>query len=97
MHQGSADGNLHDSGTAFAYLSLSVLDVGRQVLFWEGKWMSKIPAVLIVILNYGTYDLTINLIKQLHSNLNYQSYDIMVVDNCSPNESSKVVEENSKV
>ena len=59
--------------------------------------MSKIPAVLIMILNYGTYDLTINLIKQLHSNLNYQSYDIMVVDNCSPNESSKVLEENSKV
>lgn len=46
--------------------------------------MSKIPAVLIVILNYGTYDLTINLIKQLHSNLNYQSYDIMVVDNPKP-------------
>ncbi len=59
--------------------------------------MSKIPAVLIVILNYGTYDLTISLIKQLHSNLNYQSYDIMVVDNCSPNESSKVLEGNSKV
>ena len=59
--------------------------------------MSKIPAVLIMILNYGTYDLTINLIKQLHSNLNYQSYDIMVVDNCSPNESPKVLEENSTV
>lgn len=29
LHQGSADRNLYDSGTAFAYLSLPVPDVGR--------------------------------------------------------------------
>lgn len=29
VHQGSADRDLYDSGTAFAYLSLPVPDVGR--------------------------------------------------------------------
>lgn len=53
------------------------------------------PKVLIVILNYGTYDLTLQLIKKL-SDLSYKEYDIFVVDNCSPNESAKVLEENSQ-
>ena len=56
----------------------------------------KQPRVLIVILNYGTYDLTLKLINELHSDLDYSNYDIMVVDNCSPNESAIVLEENSK-
>ncbi len=54
------------------------------------------PSVLIVILNYGTYDLTINLIKELRVNLDYENYSIMVVDNCSPNESAEVLEAKSK-
>jgi len=53
------------------------------------------PKVLIIILNYGTYDLTINLINQIHGGLDYQNYSIMVVDNCSPNESAKVLGEKS--
>ena len=51
------------------------------------------PKVLIVILNYGTYELTINLIKELLKRLAYDNYSIMVVDNCSPNESAKILDE----
>lgn len=54
------------------------------------------PRALIVILNYGTFEMTINLIKQLQDDLEYESYSIMVVDNCSPNESAKVLEERSQ-
>lgn len=52
------------------------------------------PGVLIVILNYRTYELTIDLINKLQ-NLSYDNYDVMVVDNCSPNESASVLEEKS--
>lgn len=55
----------------------------------------KEPSVLIVILNYGTYDLTINMVQELHTKLDYNNYEIMVIDNCSPNESAKVLEEAS--
>lgn len=58
--------------------------------------IQKQPKVLIVILNYGTYDLTIKLIDELRSNIDYNNYDIMVVDNCSPNESATVLEAKSK-
>lgn len=54
------------------------------------------PSVLVVILNYGTYDLTLNLINELRSNLDYKNYSIFVVDNCSPNESAKILETKSK-
>lgn len=56
----------------------------------------KQPSVLIVILNYRTFYLTIDLIKDLKNNLNYDNYTIMVIDNCSPNESVTVLEERSK-
>ena len=54
------------------------------------------PAVLIIILNYGTYDLTLKMINELHTKLDYDNYSIMVVDNCSPNESAKVLANRSK-
>ena len=38
----------------------------------------KNPKVLIVILNYKTYELTINLAEQLKE-LNYNNYDILVI------------------
>ncbi|MDO4286705.1 MAG: glycosyltransferase family 2 protein [Eubacteriales bacterium] len=53
------------------------------------------PKVLIVILNYGTYDLTIHLVKHLKK-LKYSNYAIMVIDNCSPNESEQVLRENAE-
>lgn len=53
--------------------------------------MNMQASVLVVILNYGTYDLTIRLIEQLHKNLDYQNYDILVIDNCSPNESERIL------
>lgn len=51
--------------------------------------------VLIIILNYKTYKMTINLIQELNA-LDKTLFDIMVVDNCSPNESAKVLKEYSK-
>lgn len=50
----------------------------------------KDPRVLIIILNYNTYNLTLEIIKRLHS-IDYNNYDIIVIDNCSPNESGKVL------
>ena len=57
---------------------------------------ASMPSVLIVILNYGTYDLTIKMIEEIQSKLEYDNYSIMVVDNCSPNESADVLEEHRK-
>ena len=54
------------------------------------------PKVLIVILNYGTYDLTLKLVDDLRSNLCYDNYSIMVVDNCSPNESAAILDKKSQ-
>lgn len=54
------------------------------------------PSVLIIILNYGTYDLTLKIINELHTKLDYDNYSIMVIDNCSPNESAKVLADRSK-
>lgn len=50
--------------------------------------------VLIIILNYKTYDMTIDLIKKLKQ-LDESLFDIYVVDNCSPNESADVLSEAS--
>lgn len=55
--------------------------------------MSK-KEVCIIILNYKSYDLTINMIKQLNTLLDI-SFDVVVIDNASPNESPKVLEEYS--
>ena len=52
---------------------------------------TKEPSVLIVILNYGTYKMTIEMIKEIKQKLDYSNYTVMVVDNCSPNESAKVL------
>ena len=51
------------------------------------------PKVAIVILNYLTYRDTLNMISEIRNNLNYDNYEIIVVDNCSPNESYKVLKE----
>lgn len=53
------------------------------------------PKVLIVILNYVTFDLTLKMITELHEKLDYNNYSIMVIDNCSPNESANVLKEKS--
>lgn len=53
------------------------------------------PKVLIVILNYKTYRLTIDLIRQL-KNIRYKNFDCMVIDNNSPNESKEILNEYSK-
>lgn len=54
------------------------------------------PSVLIVILNYKTYELTLQLIDQIHEKLEYGNYKIFVIDNCSPNESAAILQKNDK-
>lgn len=51
--------------------------------------------VLVIILNYLTYKLTIDLIEDLN-NLNVDLFDILVIDNNSPNESASILERESK-
>ena len=50
----------------------------------------KQRSVLILILNYGSPDLTKNLIQNLEK-LAYNNYKILVVDNCSPDNSVAVL------
>ena len=62
----------------------------------EERMNSMRPAVLIIILNYVTYELTLKVIEDIHAGLDYDNYAIMVVDNCSPNESAEILEKKSK-
>lgn len=57
----------------------------------------KKAKVLIIILNYGTYELTIGLINQIRMKLSYPNYKILVIDNCSPNNSSAELQKQSGV
>ena len=57
----------------------------------EERMNSMRPTVLIIILNYVTYDLTLKVIEEIHASLDYDNYAIMVVDNCSPNESAEIL------
>lgn len=58
--------------------------------------MPAVPKVLIVILNYCTYKMTLEIIDTLHQDLSYLRFDILVVDNASPNEADKVLRINSR-
>lgn len=49
------------------------------------------PKVLIVILNYKTPQLTLNLVEALKK-IHYQAFDIMVIDNNSPDDSADILE-----
>ena len=51
----------------------------------------KIPKIGIVVLNYMTYKLTIDLLSHI-GNLNYKNYFVVVVDNNSTNNSYKEIE-----
>lgn len=54
------------------------------------------PKVLVVILNYKSYDLTLKMVESLQKDLDYDNYSIMVIDNASPNESEKVLYKESQ-
>lgn len=54
------------------------------------------PKVLIIVLNYVTYDMTLDMINALKKTLDYDNYSVMVIDNCSPNESAIVLKEYSE-
>lgn len=58
--------------------------------------MSIEPSVLVVILNYGTYDLTLEVINNILTTIDYNNFSILVVDNNSPNESADILEKESK-
>ena len=58
---------------------------------------SKEPSVLIVVLNYNTFELTIRFLHELKTKLAYRNYSIFVIDNNSPNESARVLEEQSRI
>lgn len=49
--------------------------------------------VLIIILNYNSYQMTLNLVDSIHQQLKYPHYDIYVVDNASTNESARILME----
>lgn len=53
------------------------------------------PKVLVVILNYKTPQLTLNLVDALKT-IHYQAFDIMVVDNNSPDDSAKVLQKGAE-
>lgn len=53
------------------------------------------PKVLIIILNYRTANLTIDLIDSL-SDLEYSNFQIMVIDNNSPDDSVKIIKEDAQ-
>lgn len=48
------------------------------------------PKVLIVILNYKTPQLTLNLVEALKK-IHYQAFDVMVIDNNSPDDSAGIL------
>lgn len=52
--------------------------------------MCDLKKVLIIILNYKTYDQTLKEISEFRKMI-YQKYDILVIDNASPNESFKIL------
>lgn len=51
----------------------------------------ELPRVLIVILNYNTYEMTLQLVKEL-KRINYSNYQVMVIDNCSTNKSKEILD-----
>ena len=51
--------------------------------------------VLIVILNYKTYEMTIELINEL-KHIDNNLFDIMIIDNHSPNDSASILKKYSK-
>jgi len=56
--------------------------------------MSKVS---IILLNYNSYEDTLALIKNIKKKINYNDYVIIVVDNCSTNESHNILSEQSKI
>lgn len=51
----------------------------------------------IIILNYNTYNLTIDLVEKLIHICPQDRYQIIVVDNASPNESAEVLSKKAKI
>lgn len=53
--------------------------------------------VLILILNYRTYELTLALIEILIAKIDQRLFDVLVVDNASPNGSADILQKESNV
>ena len=54
---------------------------------------SEKKTVLVLILNYRTPQMTIELIDQFKRKVQYSDYDILVVDNKSPDDSALILSE----
>lgn len=54
------------------------------------------PSVLIIILNYKTYRLTLDVLQKI-GQLKYSHFDVLVIDNHSPNESFEILSEKSRL
>ena len=54
------------------------------------------PRVLAVILNYKTFELTLDVVKKIHE-VDYPNLDVLVVDNGSPNESAQILRNASEL
>ena len=52
-------------------------------------------SVLIVILNYQTYDMTLRLVEMLQK-LEYSNYQVLVIDNASSNASAEILAKDAK-
>jgi hypothetical protein len=58
--------------------------------------MDEFMKMSIVILNYNTYEMTLNLISNIENICKDKNIDIVIVDNCSQNESTEVLQKESK-
>ncbi len=55
------------------------------------------PKIILLILNYFRYDLTIGAIENIHKSIvKPEKYKILIVDNASPNDSYNILKENLK-
>ena len=57
--------------------------------------MYKNPEVLAIVLNYKTFEQTLEIVGKLRQ-LTYSSLDVLVIDNFSPNESATVLENSAQ-
>ena len=49
--------------------------------------------IVFVILNYNVYDETLDCVNSIKANINGNRYHILIIDNCSPNNSGKRLQE----
>lgn len=74
-------------------LSLKLRHKQKCANFKMKTEMTNSPKVSLIILNYNTWKLTIKELENIRDTIKYDNYDIIVVDNCSNNESVTELQE----